>query len=171
MGIRRQQSRYSSNRAKARYAYMLKLPSNTTDQELVAEAEKHETCMTFGADQAAWRRGYFGMPLATDKEFVKAGFGGLEDVEYLTKNWWEVTYYGLGVQAADNDLQPRRPAGMKVGRQAGQLECIRDVLGKMEESKKEGRCLNLKGQDHSRYSRALIHSTICITGMPTIPRA
>ena len=46
-------------KARARYAFMLRLPHDFSDEELVSSSRKHEECR-YGMAHAAWRAGYFG---------------------------------------------------------------------------------------------------------------
>ena len=85
-------------RARARYAFMLKLPPTVYFEDLCVEAQKYEQCR-FGNDHAAWRRGYFGIPWEGDVEISHTG---------------ATTPYRCGLDACRADCCPLIPPGMRI---------------------------------------------------------
>ena len=79
------------HRARARYAFMLGLPSSFTLDALHEEAEQYEECR-YGRSHEAWRYGYFGLPFP---------YGYASKVEE-------------GRDAARRDCCPMVPPGMSV---------------------------------------------------------
>ena len=84
-------------RARAKYAYMLKLPHDVTFSELVKNSGRFEQCR-WGSKHARWRQGYFGVQL-----------GILERDQNGAR-----TAYGEGLFAARMDSFPMVPPGLEI---------------------------------------------------------
>ena len=86
-----EQTMIDYQRARARYAYMLRLPPDFTLARLKETAEQFEQCR-YGMDHQAWRDGYFGLPHT-----------------YGRPSQWRD-----GVRAAADDLCPMVPPGLPI---------------------------------------------------------